>query len=150
MTHQLRTTDMKFSWFMKIVTVSLCSQCCSPDKCYSEWRQAEDAGGNFTTCNGLFREPTQQVSTDCVFMHKWNRNISCVDKSMYDACALFFLLQYRWARKTENHSAEGSSPGGDSGRSGKRFWNERFGVQQWPAAISEYQQRHAHHSQLRG
>lgn len=66
-THQLRSTDMKCSGFMKMVTVSLCSQCCSPDKRYSEWRQAEDAGGNFTTCIGLLREPTQQVRTDCVF-----------------------------------------------------------------------------------
>lgn len=59
--------------------MSVCSQCCSSDKRYSEWRPAEDAGGDFTARLRLFREPAQQVSaTDCAFVHKRNTNICMV------------------------------------------------------------------------
>ncbi len=70
-------------WHCETVTVSVCSQCCSSDKRYSEWRPAEDAGGDFTARLRLFREPAQQVSaTDCAFVHKRNTNI-CIYLDIY-------------------------------------------------------------------
>lgn len=154
-------------WHCETVTVSVCSQCCSSDKRYSEWRPAEDAGGDFTARLRLFREPAQQVSaTDCAFVHKRNTNICMVyldinGRQFLDllhrrsitslgVICVVFSLQYCWARKTEDDRAEGSHSWRGSGGSGKRFWNERLGVQQRPAFVSEYQQRDTHHSQLRG
>ncbi len=72
--HHLRTS-------CDIDTLSVCCQCCSSDKLYSEWRPAEDAGGDFTARLRLFREPAQQVSaTDCTFVHK---NICMVYLDIY-------------------------------------------------------------------
>lgn len=79
MSHHLRT-----SCDIETVTVSVCCQCCSSDKRYSEWRPAEDTGGDFPARLRLFREPAQQVSaTDCAFVHKRNKNICMVYLDIY-------------------------------------------------------------------